>query len=329
MRIVIEEKPCEFAAKHMIKRLKDFVPTDSKKYFVLGLPSFEGSARGMFEYLIAEHKKGNVSFRNVATFQMDEFYKIEKTHAFSMCTVMYRNFFKHIDILPENVHILDSKCTDPDVETSNFERRIKEYGGIDFLFCGVGADGSIARNEPGASLASRTRLKTLTYVVSLICMKTIRNIHTHTHRLVTIQSLAARLKLSVNSVPKVALTMGLGTILDAKEIMVLFLGQSKAFALHRCVEYSVNHMYPASVFQLHDRCIFVCDEKATMDMSSKTVRYFNGIGKVAQETLGSKNACDFSKSSMASELKLFHRRMLSNPHRSNKLSPHAMSRKKK
>ena len=290
MRIVVEEDPTLFAAKHLIKRLTDFKPSESKKYFVLGIPSYEGSAQRIFDYLIQEHKKGNVSFKNVATFQLDEFYKIEKTHPFSMCTVMYRNFFKHIDILPENVHILDSKTLDPDAETRNFEARIKEYGGIDFLFCGVGSDGSVARNEPGASLASRTRLKTLA--------------------IVTLQKLSSRLKLSVNSVPKVALTMGLGTILDAKEIMVLFLGQEKSMALNRSVESSVNHMCPASVFQLHDRCLFVCDEKATMEMSSKTVRYFNGIGKVAHEILGDKNACDFAKSSNASELKLFHRRML-------------------
>ena len=213
MRIVVDEEPHIFAAKHIIKRLKDFVPTESKKHFVLGLPSYEGSARKVFDFLIDAYKKREISFVNVATFQMDEFYKIEKTHAFSMCTVMYRNFFQHIDILPENVHILDSKTPDPNLETLNFEKQIKKYGGIDFLFCGVGSDGSVARNEPGASLASRTRLKTLA--------------------IVTLQNLAARLKLSVNSVPKIALTMGLGTILDSKEIMVLFLGQEKAMALHK------------------------------------------------------------------------------------------------
>lgn len=294
MRLVIKDSDiCAWAARHIIKRIKNFTPKAKKTRFVLGIPDAMSSCREVFKILVKAHQAGEISFANVVTFNMDEFKGVAKENKLSMCVVMWREFFRHIDIKPENVHILNSLATDPEQECRKFEAAIQHHGGIDFLFCGVGQDGTIARNEPGSSLTSRTRIKTVTKQ--------------------TQSTLANRLQLTIDQVPSVCYTMGMATVMDAFEVMVIFQGQLKAHALHRCLENGINHMFPASVLQLHTRCVFLSDGKATSDLASKTVRYFQGIDKVAEDTLGGKDSCDFAKSdsggSVGGQMEQFHRRM--------------------
>ena len=170
---------------------------------------------------------------------------------------MFQNFFKHIDIDPSNVHILDGNAGDLTRECEEFEAAIKAAGGVELFIGGIGPDGHIAFNEPGSSLVSRTRLKTLAQE--------------------TINANARFFDNDVSLVPAQALTVGVGTVMDAREVMILITGAHKALALHMAIEEGVNHMWTVSAFQMHPRAIFVCDEDATAELKVKTVKYFEGL----------------------------------------------------
>jgi glucosamine-6-phosphate deaminase len=170
---------------------------------------------------------------------------------------MFENFFKHIDIDPKNVHILDGNAPDLQKECDDFEVKIKEAGGIELFVGGIGPDGHIAFNEPGSSLVSRTRIKTLAQETIIANARFFGN--------------------DVNKVPTNALTVGVGTVMDAKEVMILITGAHKALALHKAIEEGINHMWTVSAFQQHPRSIFVCDEDATAELKVKTVKYFKGL----------------------------------------------------
>lgn len=167
---------------------------------------------------------------------------------------MWHNFFKHIDINPKNVHILNGNASDLNDECKKFERDIHDAGGIDLFIGGIGTDGHIAFNEPGSSLASRTRIKTLTHE--------------------TILSNARFFDNKSNAVPRQALTVGVGTILDAREVLLLITGVQKALALYKTIECGINHMWTASALQLHSKFLIICDEDATQELKVKTVKYF-------------------------------------------------------
>lgn len=152
----------------------------------------------MYQKLIEFYKQGKVSFRYVKTFNMDEYVNLPRDHPESYHYYMWNNFFKHIDILPENVHILDGNAPDLVEECSNYEKEIVKAGGIDLFIGGIGPDGHIAFNEPGSSLASRTRVKTLAQD--------------------TLEANARFFDNDINKVPKQALTVGVGTVMDAKEV---------------------------------------------------------------------------------------------------------------
>lgn len=170
---------------------------------------------------------------------------------------MFENFFKHIDIDPKNVHILDGNAPDLQKECDDFEAKIKEAGGIELFVGGIGPDGHIAFNEPGSSLVSRTRIKTLAQETIIANARFFGN--------------------DVHKVPTNALTVGVGTVMDAKEVMILITGAHKALALHKAIEEGINHMWTVSAFQQHPRSIFVCDEDATAELKVKTVKYFKGL----------------------------------------------------
>ena len=129
-----------------------------QKPFVLGLPT-GSSPLGMYKALIDLHKKGVVSFKNVVTFNMDEYVGLQQAHPESYYSFMWNNFFNHIDIVKANVNILNGNAADLEAECERYEAKIKEYGGIDLFLGGIGPDGHIAFNEPGSSLTSRTRVK--------------------------------------------------------------------------------------------------------------------------------------------------------------------------
>ena len=260
MRLIIKKtyaQMSEWAAEHIVKRINEFQPTEQKPY-ILGLPT--GSTPiGTYRHLIELYKEGKVSFKNVVTFNMDEYVGIPENHPESYHTFMFENFFNHIDIKRENINILNGNAPDLIKECEEYEERIKSYGGIDLFMGGIGPDGHIAFNEPGSSLTSRTRLKYLTTDTIIANSRFFNN--------------------DINLVPKTALTVGVGTVMDSKEVMILVNGHNKARALQHAVEEGVSQMWTVSVIQLHPHGIIVCDDASTVELKVGTVNYFKDIEK--------------------------------------------------
>lgn len=213
----------------------------------------------MYKQLIELHKKGVVSFHHVITFNMDEYVGLPQSHPESYHTFMWNNFFSHIDIPKENVHILNGNAADLEVECTDYEAAIKAVGGIDLFLGGIGPDGHIAFNEPGSSLSSRTRIKTLTTDTIIANSRFFDN--------------------DVNKVPKTAVTVGVGTVLDAKEVLILVNGHNKARALQQVVEGAVSQMWTITALQLHPKGIIVADEAACAELKVGTYNYFKDIEK--------------------------------------------------
>ena len=258
MRVIIQpnyDLVSKWVASYVVKQIRDFKPTPDKP-FVLGLPT-GSSPMGTYKELIAIHKAGKVSFQNVVTFNMDEYIAISEDHPESYHAFMWNNFFKHVDVKKENVNILNGNAADLEKECSHYEEKIKKYGGIHLFLGGIGPDGHIAFNEPGSSLSSRTRVKTLTYD--------------------TVVANARFFDDDITKVPKTALTVGVGTVLDAKEVVIIITGYTKARALANVVESGVNHMWTVSALQLHPRGIIVCNDEATLELKVGTVKYFKDI----------------------------------------------------
>ena len=198
-----------------------------------------------------------MSFRNVVTFNMDEYCGLPEDHPESYHSFMWNNFFSHIDIPRENVNILNGNAPDLEAECARFEEKIRSYGGIELFMGGVGPDGHIAFNEPGSSLLSRTRMKTLTTDTIIANARFFNN--------------------DVNLVPRTALTVGVGTVMDARSIMLLVNGHNKARALRHGVEGAVSQMWTISALQLHPRAIIVADDAACAELQVQTYRYFLDI----------------------------------------------------
>ena len=258
MRLIIEpnyEEVSRWAANYVASRINAANPTADKP-FVLGCPT-GGSPLGMYKNLIKLNKEGKVSFKNVVTFNMDEYCGIPQDHEQSYHTFMWTNFFNHIDILPENVNILNGNAEDPIAECQRFEDKIKSYGGIDLFMGGVGPDGHIAFNEPGSSLTSKTRMKTLTQDTIIANSRFFNN--------------------DVNQVPKTALTVGVGTVMAAKSVMLIVNGYNKARALRHGVEGGISQMWTISALQMHPKAIIIADEDACAELKVGTYKYFKDI----------------------------------------------------
>lgn len=244
-----------WAARHIVERIKAFNPTPEKP-FVLGLPT-GGTPEKTYKELIKLYQAGEVSFKNVVTFNMDEYVGLPKEHPESYHSFMHKHFFDHVDLQPQNINLLNGMAEDVNAECEQYEAKIRSYGKIHLFMGGVGVDGHIAFNEPASSLSSRTRIKTLTEDTLIANSRFFDN--------------------DVNQVPKFALTVGVGTLLDAEEVMILVTGYNKAQALHACVEGPINHLWTISALQLHKRAIVVCDEPATQELKVKTVKYFKQL----------------------------------------------------
>ncbi|WP_297097046.1 glucosamine-6-phosphate deaminase [uncultured Draconibacterium sp.] len=241
-----------WAANHIAERISDFEPS-AEKPFVLGLPT-GSTPLGTYKALIDLYKQGKVTFKNVVTFNMDEYVGIAEDHPESYHSFMFENFFNHIDIPKENINILDGNAADLDAECERYEAKIESYGGIELFMGGMGADGHLAFNIPGSSIQSRTRLVDLNYDTILANSRFFDN--------------------DLKQVPKQALTVGVQTVLDSKEVLVLVNGYKKARALQNVVENGINHMWTLSALQMHPNGIIVCDEDATMELKVGTVKYF-------------------------------------------------------
>lgn len=260
MRLIIQSEAvgvARWSAVYIARRINESLRTTDKP-FVLGLPT-GSTPLGTYKELIRLYQEGKVSFKNVITFNMDEYVGIAKDHPQSYHTFMWDNFFKYIDILPENVNILDGNALNLKDECSDYEERIIAAGGIDLFMGGIGADGHIAFNEPGSSLSSRTRDKSLNED--------------------TIQVNSRFFDNDATKVPKSALTVGVGTVMDAREVLILVTGHNKSRALHKAIEGGVNHMWTISALQLHANGIIVCDEAATIELKVGNYRYFKDIEK--------------------------------------------------
>jgi len=260
MRIIIHsnyEALSKWTAYHVAQKIKDFKPTSSRP-FVLGLPT-GSSPIGTYQQLVSLHQNGKVSFKNVVTFNMDEYIGLPEDHPESYHYFMWHNLFSQIDIPPENVNILNGNVKDLEKECTDYEAKIKKVGGIHLFLGGIGPDGHIAFNEPGSSLSSRTRVKTLTYDTRIANSRFFGG--------------------DVNKVPKTALTVGVATVMDAEEVVIIVNGHSKARALQKAVEEGVNHMWTVSMLQLHRHGVIVCDEDATEELKVSTVKYFRDIEK--------------------------------------------------
>ncbi len=260
MRIIIHENDQilgKWIAYYMAREIRDFDPTPDRPY-VLGLPT-GSSPLGVYRHLVELHKEGKVSFQNVVTFNMDEYVGLPEDHPESYHYFMWHNLFSHIDIPEKNVNILNGNAPDLEKECEDYETRIKEYGGINFFLGGIGQDGHIAFNEPGSSLRSRTRIKTLTYDTRVANSRFFDN--------------------DPNKVPSLALTVGVGTVLDAERVMIIISGLHKARALKQVVEEAVNHMWTVSILQMHEHGFIVCDEESTYELKVGTVKYFRDIEK--------------------------------------------------
>jgi glucosamine-6-phosphate deaminase len=260
MRLVILDDYGEmsrWAAAYIADRIN--AAAGSGRSFVLGLPT-GSSPLGTYRELIRLKGEGRVSFAGVVTFNMDEYAGLGEEDPRSYHRFMYDNFFDHVDIDRKNVHILNGLAPDREAECGAYEEAIKAAGGIDLFLGGMGSDGHIAFNEPGSSLSSRTRVKTLT-----------RETRVDNARFFGGDS---------ELVPATALTVGVGTVMDAREVRILVSGRQKARALKAVVEEGVNHMWTLSCLQTHPRAVIVCDEEATDELTVRTVRYFRNIEKL-------------------------------------------------
>ena len=258
MRVIIEpnyDLMSQWAANYVVAKINAAKPT-AEKPFVLGLPT-GSSPIGMYRGLVKAYQEGKVSFKNVLTFNMDEYVGLPEEHPESYHSFMFTNLFNHIDCPKENIHILNGNAKDLVAECAHYEQMIEEAGGIDLFLGGIGPDGHIAFNEPGSSLTSRTRQKTLTTD--------------------TIIANSRFFEGDINKVPKTALTVGVGTVMAAKEVMILVNGHAKCRALQAAVEGSVNHMWTISALQMHEHGIIVSDEEAADELKVSTYKYFKDI----------------------------------------------------
>lgn len=255
MKVIIHNSYDEISswtAKYIIKRINEFGPTENRP-FVLGLPT-GSSPLVTYKKLIELYQKGEVSFKNVVTFNMDEYVGISEDHPESYHNFMFTNLFNHIDINTKNIFILNGNANDLLQECLDFEEKIKSYNGIELFLGGMGADGHLAFNIPGSPLSSRTRLVDLNYDTIVANSRFFDN--------------------DINKVPKQALTVGVQTVLDSKEVVIIVNGYKKARALQKVVEEGINHMWTLSALQNHPNGVIVCDEEATMELKVGTVKYF-------------------------------------------------------
>jgi len=239
-------------AEIVAREINRFKPSATKKFFVLGLAT--GSTPiGMYKELASLNKAGKVSFKQVATFNLDEYLLLDPEHPESYRAFMNKQLFDHIDIDKDNTFLPDGLAKDVEKFCADYEKKMEEYGGVDLQVLGIGGDGHIGFNEPGSSLASRTRAKTLN-------PQTIKD----NYELFFKES-----GYQITDVPVFAITMGVGTVMDAKKCMLLASGEKKAGVIGKAVEGPISSGVTASVLQMHPEAIFVLDEGAASGLERK------------------------------------------------------------
>ena len=255
MRVIIKkdyEECSVWAANHIADAIKKFNP-DEEKPFVIGLPT-GSTPLGIYAKLAEKCRAKGLSFKNVISFNMDEYVGLAPDNENSYRYFMNRNFFDLIDINKANTHLLDGCAADLEAECENFEKMIAESGGIKLFLGGIGNDGHLAFNEPGSSLTGRTHVQLLTEDTRSVNSRFFGG--------------------DISKVPEKALTVGTGTICDAEEVLIIASGRAKACAVAAAVEGCVSQVWPVSVLQLHKNAVIVCDEAAAEELRFKTVKYF-------------------------------------------------------
>jgi glucosamine-6-phosphate deaminase len=249
------EQVAQWSALYIINKINKFGPTPECP-FVLGLPT-GGTPLATYRCLIDLFKAGEISFENVVTFNMDEYVGLPQEHPESYHSFMYNNLFNDIDIKEENIHLLNGNAVDLAAECSAYEDKIQSFGGIDLFLGGVGVDGHIAFNEAGSSLSSLTRSMKLTHSTKEANSRFFDN--------------------DINNVPDYALTIGVATLLSAKEVMILASGHNKALAVQHAVEGNITHIWTVTALQLHRHAIIVADQYAQQELKLKTIKYYQDI----------------------------------------------------
>lgn len=218
---------------------------NAKPSIVLGLAT-GGTPTATYANIVEDFRAGKVQFKNVTSFNLDEYIGLSGTHPQSFRYFMQSELFDHIDIDPNNTFVPEGGASDPVSHAIKYEAQIAAAGGIDLQLLGIGHNGHIAFNEPGSSPSTRTR------VVELTPSTIEKN---------------ARFFASVDEVPKTAITMGIGTILEAKQILLLATGEGKAEAVRRSLQEAASEEIPASWLQQHPGATFVLDEAAASELS--------------------------------------------------------------
>ena len=260
MRVVIQQdydKMCEWSANYIANAIREKAKKTDKP-FVLGLPT-GSSPLGVYKRLAEMNKAGKVSFKNVVTFNMDEYVGLPREHDQSYWYFMWSNFFDHIDIPKENVNILNGMADDLEAECARYEAKIASYGVIDLFLGGIGVDGHLAFNEPFTSLGSRTGVRGLTSDTKIANSRFFG--------------------YDPEKVPSYALSVGVATVTDSKEVLLLINGHHKARALAASVEGGVTQKWTASALQLHPAAIIACDEPACGELTVDTYKFFLDMEK--------------------------------------------------
>ena len=258
MKVIIRDNQHEasiWAAHYIASKIKAKAAATDRP-FVIGLATGSTPIETYAE-LIRMYKAGEISFKNVISFNMDEYVALPVEHPESYHSFMDKYLFDHIDEKPENIHILDGNAKDIEAECAAYEKAIVEAGGFDLFLGGVGEDGHIAFNEPFSSLESRTRVVTLT--------QDTREVN------------ARFFDGDFNKVPKQALTVGVATVLSAKEVVILAFGSKKARALKDAIEGPMSHYCTLSGLQGHPAGTIVCDENSIGEVKVNSYRYFKAV----------------------------------------------------
>ena len=231
------------------KEIADLIKRKQKKnkLCILGLATGSSPIR-VYEELVRMHKEDGLSFSNVVSFNLDEYYTMETESIHSYHYFMYQHLFNHIDIKPENVNIPDGTVSSEELHQYciDYDLKINEYGGLDFQLLGIGRTGHIGFNEPGSHYNSGTRSITLDPVT---------------------RADAASSFLGIENVPKKAITMGIGTVRKAKRIVLLGWGANKSAILKETIEGEISSEVPATYLQEHKNTTFVINEEASEELT--------------------------------------------------------------
>ena len=217
-----------------------------KKHCVLGLATGSSPIK-VYEELVRMHKHEGLSFSNVITFNLDEYYPMEQQNVQSYYYFMHEHLFNHVDILPKNVHIPNGTVSSDELNNYciKYDKQIEDAGGLDFQLLGIGRTGHIGFNEPGSHLNSGTRSITLDYVT---------------------RADAAGSFLGIDNVPRKAITMGISTINKAKRVVLLAWGINKASIIKETIEGDVSSKVPATYLQFHKNTTFILDTEASSEV---------------------------------------------------------------